>query len=63
MKIKKLKTLSSIDEFNQRSQQVAFTVLASKTERYNFVGKMLIKFNYMTILKKIKKLSFATGKK
>ena len=54
MKIEKLKTISSLEDFLQGNQQVAFTVLGSKTERYHFVRKTLIKFSYMTLSKKDK---------
>ncbi|MBT6114034.1 MAG: hypothetical protein HOH03_10535 [Candidatus Marinimicrobia bacterium] len=54
MKIEKLKSISALEEFLQGNQQVAFTVLGSKTERYNFVRKTLIKFSYMTLSKKDK---------
>jgi len=49
-----LKTLSSFEEFLQGNQQVAFTVLDNKIERYNFVRKTLIKFNYISLSKKDK---------
>jgi len=54
MKIENLKTVESLEAFLQGNQQVAFTVLGSKTERYNFVRKTLIKFSYMTLPKKNK---------
>jgi len=49
-----LKTLSSFEEFLQGNQQVAFTVLGNKIERYNFVRKTLIKFNCISLSKKDK---------
>lgn len=54
MKIENLKTLSSLEDFLLGNQKVAFTVLGSKTERYHFVRKTLIKFSYMTLSKKDK---------
>ena len=54
MKIEKLKTLSSLEDFLLGNQKVAFTVLGRKTECYNFVRKTLIKFSYMTLSKKDK---------
>ena len=40
--------------FLKGNQQVAFSILGSKTERYNFVRKTLAKFSYMTRSKKDK---------
>jgi len=54
MKIENLKTIESLEIFLQGNQKVAFSVLGSKTERYNFVRKTLIKFSYMTLSKKDK---------
>ena len=41
MKIENLKTIESLEEFLQGKQQVAFSVLGSKAERYSFVGNEL----------------------
>ena len=54
MKIENLKTLSSLEAFLQGNQQVAFSVLGSKTERYHFIRKTLVKFGYITLPKKDK---------
>lgn len=54
MKIEQLKTISALQGFLQGNQQVAFTVLGSKTERYHFIRKTLIKFSYITLSKKDK---------
>lgn len=54
MKIENLKTIDSLEEFLQGNQQVAFSVLGSKTERYHFIRKTLIKFSYITLPKKDK---------
>ena len=54
MKIENLKTIASLKAFLEGNQQVAFTVLGSKTERYNFVRKTLIRFSYITLSKKDK---------
>jgi len=54
MKVENLKTIESLEEFLQGNQQVAFSVLGSKTERYHFIRKTLIKFSYITLPKKNK---------
>jgi hypothetical protein len=54
MKIENLKTILALEEFLQGNHQVAFTVLGSKTERYNFIRKTLVKFSYITLPKKDK---------
>ena len=54
MKIENLKATESLEEFLQGNQKVAFSVLGSKTERYHFIRKTLIKFSYITLPKKEK---------
>ena len=54
MKIENLKTIEALDEFLQGNNQVAFSDLGSKTERYHFIRKTLVKFSYITLPKKDK---------
>ncbi|MBT6457141.1 MAG: integrase, partial [Gammaproteobacteria bacterium] len=54
MKIENLKTIESLEIFLQGNQKVAFSVLGSKTERYHFIRKTLVKFHYITLPKKDK---------
>jgi len=54
MKIENLKTLSALEAFLQGNQQVAFSVLGSKVERYQFIRKTLVRFGYRTLSKKDK---------
>ncbi len=54
MTIRNLKTLEDLELFLEGNQQVAFTVLGNKTERYQFIHKTLIKFSYLTLGKKDK---------
>lgn len=49
-----LKTIETLEAFLEGTQLTAFAVLGSKTERYNFVRKTLIKFDYMSLSKKDK---------
>jgi transposase InsO family protein len=54
MKIENLDTIKALDEFLQGNQLVAFSVLGNKAERYSFIQKTLVKFGYITLLKKEK---------
>ena len=54
MKIDNLNTIEALDEFLQGNRQVAFSVLGSKSERYEFIRKTLIKFSYTMLPKKDK---------
>jgi transposase InsO family protein len=49
-----LKTIEALEAFLEGNQLVAFAVLGSKTQRYDFIRKMLIKFGYMSLPKKAK---------
>ncbi|PHS73344.1 MAG: hypothetical protein COB22_01235 [Cycloclasticus sp.] len=49
MHIENLNTIEALDEFLQCNQPVAFSVLGNKAERYNFIRKTLVKFDYMTL--------------
>ncbi len=49
-----LKTIEALQAFLDGNQQVAFAVLGSKTERYDFVRKTLVKFDYMSLPRKDK---------
>ena len=43
-----LKTIEALEAFLEGNQLAAFAVLGSKTERYDFVRKTLVKFGYMS---------------
>ncbi len=49
-----LKTIKALEAFLEGNQLVAFAVLGSKTQRYDFVRKTLVKFGYMSLPKKAK---------
>ena len=51
MNIDKLTTTKSLEDFLQGNQAIAFSVLGDKSERYQFIQKILIKFQYMACLK------------
>ena len=53
-KIENLTSLSSLEAFLQGNQQMAFSVLGSKSERYHFIRKTRVKFSYLTLPKKDK---------
>ena len=49
MNIENLQTVEALKEFVDGNQSVAFTVLGSKNEKYQFIQKTLIKFTYLTL--------------
>jgi len=49
-----LKTIEALQAFLEGNQLVAFAVLGTKSERYDFIRKILVKFNYMSLPKKDK---------
>lgn len=54
MNIENLTTIESLENFLQGNQVIAYSVLGDKTERYQFIRKTLVKFNYLTRTKKDK---------
>jgi hypothetical protein len=56
MNSENLTTVESLDQFLQGNQDIAFSVLGDKTERYQFTQKILVKFTYQTCPKKDKGL-------
>jgi len=54
MKTSQLTSIAELELFLSGNQNVAFSVLGNKTERYNFIRKTLIKLRYFTLLKKDK---------
>jgi hypothetical protein len=54
MKIENLDTIEALEEFLLGNQLVAFSVLGNKTERYSFIRKTLVKFDYITLPRKDK---------
>lgn len=56
MNIENLTTIESLDHFLQGSQDIAFSVLGEKVERYQFTQKILVKFAYQACSKKDKGL-------
>ncbi|MCP4492735.1 MAG: hypothetical protein GY820_36335 [Gammaproteobacteria bacterium] len=54
MTIKNLGALEDLELFLEGNQRVAFTVPGDKTERYQFIRKILIKFRYLSLRKKDK---------
>jgi len=56
MRNKNISTIGALKNFLQGSQPVAFSVLGDKTERYNFIRKTLVKFNYISLSKKDKSI-------
>ena len=54
MKIENLDAIEALEGFLQGNQAVAFSVLGNKPERYQFIRKTLVKFDYMTLSKKDK---------
>jgi transposase InsO family protein len=54
MTINNLDTIEALEAFLQGNQPVAFSVFGDKTERYNFIRKSLVKFDYMALSKKDK---------
>lgn len=51
MNVDKLTTVKSLEDFLQGNQAIAFSVLGDKSERYRFIQKILIRFQYVTCLK------------
>jgi len=51
MNVDKLNTIKSLEDFLQGNQAIAFSVLGDKSERYRFIQKILIRFQYVTCLK------------
>jgi len=51
MNVDKITTISSLEDFLNGNQFVAFSVPGGKSERYQFIQKILIKFRYMTCSK------------
>ncbi|MBL3528767.1 MAG: hypothetical protein JMN29_13860 [gamma proteobacterium endosymbiont of Lamellibrachia anaximandri] len=49
MKIENLDTIEALEEFLLGNQLVAFSVLGNKTERYSFIRKTLVKFDYTEV--------------
>ncbi|VAW68768.1 Integrase, catalytic region [hydrothermal vent metagenome] len=49
-----LKTIEALQAFLDGNQLAAFAVLGTKSERYDFIRKTLVKFNYMSLPKKDK---------
>ncbi len=49
-----LKTIEALQAFIEGNQLVAFAVLGNKPQRYDFVRKTLVKFDYMSLPKKDK---------
>ena len=49
MKLEQLDTLDAIRQFLEGTQAVAFSVVASKTERYRWVQKVLVKHQYILL--------------
>ena len=54
MKIENLDTIEALEAFLQGNQLVAFSVLGNKVERYSFIRKTLVKFDYITLPRKDK---------
>lgn len=54
MNITQLNSIDALEAFIAGNQAVAFEVLGDKSERYQFVQKALIKFNYLGQSKKAK---------
>ncbi|MBL4864825.1 MAG: transposase family protein [Pseudomonadales bacterium] len=51
MNVDKLTTIKSLEDFLQGNQAIAFSVLGNKSERYRFIQKILVRFQYMTCVK------------
>jgi len=51
MNVDKITTTSSLEEFLSGNQSIAFSVPGGKSERYQFIQKVLVKFRYMTCSK------------
>ncbi|MCL1078660.1 hypothetical protein L2734_10910 [Parashewanella spongiae] len=49
MNIENLLSLAALKEFIDGNQPVAFTVLGSKSKKYQFIQKTLIKLTYLTL--------------
>ncbi|MFT5047005.1 MAG: hypothetical protein ACI8UP_003988 [Porticoccaceae bacterium] len=54
MTINELSTLIDLENHLQNNQPLAFSLLGNKSERYQFVQKILVKFSYLTLAKKDK---------
>ena len=54
MTINELTTLTDLENHLQNNQPLAFSLLGNKSERYQFVQKILVKFSYLTLGKKDK---------
>lgn len=54
MKIENLDTIEALEAFLQGNQLVAFSVLGNKTERYHFIRRTLVRFDYITLPRKDK---------
>jgi len=51
MNVDKITTTSSLEDFLNGNQSIAFSVPGNKSERYQFIQKILVKFRYMTCSK------------
>ena len=51
MNVDKITTISSLEDFLNGNQSIAFSVPGGKPERYQFIQKALVKFRYMTCSK------------
>ena len=49
MTVNELTTLADLENHLQNNQPLAFSILANKPERYQFVQKILVKFCYLTL--------------
>lgn len=54
MNIEKLTTIEALENFLNGSQAIAYSVLGSKAENYQFIREVLVKFSYITRSKKDK---------
>lgn len=52
MKTSQLTSIVELENFLSGNQNVVFSVLGNKTERYNFIRKTLVKLRYFTLSKK-----------
>jgi len=48
MSVDNLTTTESLEHFLVGNQAIAFRVLSDKSDRYEFVQKILVKFQYLT---------------
>jgi len=56
MKLSELKTLEDVQGFLDGTQRVAFQVLSTQEERYRWIQRILVQFNYQTSRRSSKKL-------